>query len=108
MPRLSRPQLITAYAPEVDQEGHRSGPASEGVEHQLIQMDNFAKGIYDLLEERNLTEIVDVIFVSDHGMTSTHNERLVFLDDILGKDGFEGIEHNEGLFFISPVLGIIS
>lgn len=59
-------------------------------------MDEFAKGVFDLLQERNLTQLVDVIFVSDHGMTSTDNERLVFLDDILGEEGFAGIEHNEG------------
>lgn len=69
LPLTSRPHLITAYAPEVDQEGHRSGPHSHQVEQTLSSMDNFAKEVYELLEERNLTEIVDVIFVSDHGMT---------------------------------------
>ncbi|KAM0750332.1 Phosphodiest-domain-containing protein [Meredithblackwellia eburnea MCA 4105] len=95
-PRATRPHLITAYAPEVDQEGHRSGPHSHKVEKTLSEMDDFAKSILEMLDQRNLTEIVDVLFVSDHGMTDTHNERLVFLDDILGEEGFAGIEHNEG------------
>lgn len=69
LPLTTRPHLITAYAPEVDQEGHRSGPHSHKVEQTLGSMDNFAREVYELLEERNLTEIVDVIFVSDHGMT---------------------------------------
>lgn len=69
MPFTHRPHLITAYAPEVDQEGHRSGPHSHRVEESLSAMDDFAKEVYELLEARNLTEVVDVIFVSDHGMT---------------------------------------
>lgn len=126
-PRATRPHLITAYAPEVDQEGHRSGPYSGGVEQTLKDMDLFAKDLVAVLEARNLTDVVDVIFVSDHGMTGaffssnrgrmrtpaeesgeadTHNERLVFLDDILGREGFEGIESNEGtpFSFVSPLI----
>ncbi|KAK4056973.1 hypothetical protein OIO90_001873 [Microbotryomycetes sp. JL221] len=96
LPLSKRPQLINAYAPEVDQQGHATGPHSHEVQDTMSKMDLFAKDIINLLEERNLTRIVDVIFVSDHGMTKTANERLVFLDDILGKEGFEGIERNEG------------
>lgn len=32
----------------------------------------------------------------------THNERLVFLDDILGEEGWNGIERNEGAFYLLP------
>lgn len=96
LPLSKRPHLINAYAPEVDQQGHRTGPHSHEVERELKQMDDFAKRVFDGLAQRNLTDIVDVIFVSDHGMTDTHNERLVFLDDILGKEGFEGIASQEG------------
>ena len=68
MPFSLRPHLITAYAPEVDQEGHRTGPHSHELEDTLTTMDEFAKEVYDLLEQRNLTQVVDVVFVSDHGM----------------------------------------
>lgn len=30
------------------------------------------------------------------GMTSTANERLIFLDDILGQEAYEAIEHRDG------------
>jgi len=96
LPLAKRPHLINAYAPEVDQQGHRTGPHSHQVEKELMQMDDFAKRIWEGLDHRNLTDIIDVVFVSDHGMTDTHNERLVFLDDILGKEGFAGIQSQEG------------
>jgi predicted AlkP superfamily pyrophosphatase or phosphodiesterase len=81
---------------QVDQQGHATGPASEEVKDKLRYVDDFAKSIYDMLLGRNLTEIVDVIFVSDHGMTQTANERLAYLDEVLGEDGFAGIAHKEG------------
>lgn len=61
-------------------------------------MDAFAKDLHSAIVERNLSHVVDVIVVSDHGMTSTSNERLVYLDDVLGEDGFKAIEHKEGKF----------
>lgn len=35
------------------------------------------------------------------GMTSTSNERIIYLDDILGDDGVEAIEHKDGMSFPS-------
>lgn len=69
LPLKSRPHLITAYAPEVDQEGHRTGPHSAAINETLLEMDAFAAGLFSEIEKRNLTDVVDVIFVSDHGMT---------------------------------------
>ncbi|GAA5991727.1 hypothetical protein JCM10908_001113 [Rhodotorula pacifica] len=96
MPYSKRPHLMAVYAPEVDQAGHRSGPHSHPVDKTLREMDSFVKGISELIDKRNLTEIVDVIVVSDHGMAATSDDRLIFLDDILGEDGFKAITHNEG------------
>lgn len=44
---------------------------------------------------------------ADQDRADTHNERLIFLDDILGKEGFEGISSNEGpslLLFLPSLL----
>jgi predicted AlkP superfamily pyrophosphatase or phosphodiesterase len=62
LPLDERPRLITAYVPEVDQEGHRTGPSSSQVGKRLEYVDRFAKSVYDTLAERNLDGIVDVIF----------------------------------------------
>lgn len=67
----------------------------------LREVDVFAKDIHDSLAARNLTDIVDVVFVSDHGMTDTSHPELIYVDDILG-DGFKMIEHEDGLFNFSP------
>lgn len=51
--------------------------------------------LHDSLVARNLTEIVDIVFVSDHGMTDTSHPEHVYMDDILG-EGFKLIEHLDG------------
>ena len=59
-------------------------------------VDTFAKNLHIQLEARNLTDIVDIIFVSDHGMTDTSHPDLVYLDEILGAEGYSYIEHEDG------------
>ncbi|OBZ68889.1 hypothetical protein A0H81_11168 [Grifola frondosa] len=104
---------VEAYEPSLDQAGHAAGPKSKlvNVRHSslihhnthirnakqkvLKQVDRFAKDLHTSLEARNLTDIFDVVFVSDHGMTDTSSPELIFIDDILG-EGFDMIEHEDG------------
>ncbi|EMD40100.1 hypothetical protein CERSUDRAFT_122188 [Gelatoporia subvermispora B] len=95
LPLSERPQLIMAYEPSLDQAGHLAGPASELVNRVLKSVDVFARDLHDELEARNLTNIVDIVFVSDHGMTDTSHPEHVYMDDILG-DGFTKIAHEDG------------
>ena len=97
-----------AYEPSVDSAGHENGPMSPQVnvrlsamfihaphvlmsppscsQEALAKVDVFARDLYHSLLSRNLSQIVDVIFVSDHGMSDTSEVELVYLDgdDILG------------------------
>ena len=74
----------------------------------LSYVDGFAKDLHSALVARNLTEIVDVIFVSDHGMTDTSHPEMVYLDDILGDDGIASMEHVDGAsaFILSKSLTV--
>jgi predicted AlkP superfamily pyrophosphatase or phosphodiesterase len=67
----------------------------------LRAVDIFAKDLHTALKDRNLTDIVDVVFVSDHGMTDTSHPELIYMDDILG-DGFNKIEHEDGISLPTP------
>ncbi|CEQ40678.1 SPOSA6832_02317 [Sporobolomyces salmonicolor] len=100
MPYHKRPHLMTVYLPEVDVAGHRTGPDSKGVNKTLSAMDEFARQVMELVDSRGLGEVVNVVVVGDHGMTDTNNDRLVFLDEILGEQGFAAVERNEGLPFL--------
>ncbi|GFZ43401.1 hypothetical protein JCM24511_01121 [Saitozyma sp. JCM 24511] len=95
LPLDERPEFIASYFPDVDQAGHAGGPDSDLVEKALTRVDDMVGQLLAGLKERNLGAIVDLVVVSDHGMASTANERVVYLDDVLG-DGFDEIEHRDG------------
>jgi predicted AlkP superfamily pyrophosphatase or phosphodiesterase len=78
-----RPQLIAAYVPNVDGDGHRYGPNSTEIRKTISSVDNMLGGILKGLQERNLTNIVNVVVVSDHGMATTDVSRLIQLEDLV-------------------------
>ncbi|KAF9646033.1 Phosphodiest-domain-containing protein [Thelephora ganbajun] len=96
LPLETRPQFISAYEPSVDIAGHNTGPYSQLVNDTLMTVDLFAKDLRDALKTRNLTEIINVVFVSDHGMADTSHPEWVYIDDYLGKRALEFIEHEDG------------
>ncbi|ORX35480.1 alkaline-phosphatase-like protein [Kockovaella imperatae] len=96
MPIEKRPRLIFGYMPEVDQFGHLGGPNSVDVEKALQMVDQAIGRLLNGLKERNLENIVNLIVLSDHGMSETSNDRMIFLDDVLGKEGFEAIQWRDG------------
>ncbi|KAF8139188.1 alkaline-phosphatase-like protein [Mycena galopus ATCC 62051] len=102
LPFEERPQLLMAYEPSLDQAGHKAGPYSALVNKTLSQVDVFAKDLHTALQQRNLSSIVDVVFVSDHGMTDTSHPQHIYMDDILGAAGYAALEHEDGW----PAMGL--
>ncbi|KAL8387426.1 hypothetical protein RB595_009911 [Gaeumannomyces hyphopodioides] len=98
-PEEMRPQLIAAYVPNVDSDGHTFGPNSTEIRKTIKDVDNMLDQIFQGLEKRNLTSIVNVIVVSDHGMATTDAARLIQLDDIVD---LSKVEHVDGW----PLVGL--
>lgn len=88
-----RPQLIAAYVPNVDADGHLFGPNSTEIRQTIMNVDAMLEGIFQGLQERNLTNIVNVVVVSDHGMATTSTDRLMQLEDLIDIDK---ISHTDG------------
>ncbi|QSZ37155.1 hypothetical protein DSL72_009249 [Monilinia vaccinii-corymbosi] len=88
-----RPQLIAAYVPNVDQDGHLYGPNSTEIRTTISEVDTMLDQLFQGLEARNLTNIVNVVIVSDHGMATTDTNRLIQLEDIVDTSL---IEHTDG------------
>jgi predicted AlkP superfamily pyrophosphatase or phosphodiesterase len=78
-----RPQLIAAYVPNVDGDGHRFGPNSTEIMRTIASADAMLGEILQGLHARNLTKIVNVVVVSDHGMATTDVSRLIQLEDLV-------------------------
>lgn len=59
----------------------------------IAEVDGMLASLFSGIEARNLTEIVNVVVVSDHGMATTDTTRLIQLDDLLD---LNEIEHTDG------------
>ncbi|RMZ86580.1 hypothetical protein DV736_g6195, partial [Chaetothyriales sp. CBS 134916] len=78
-----RPQLLLAYVPDVDSDGHLYGPNSTEIRATIADVDSMLTLLVEGLLTRNLTEIVNLVVVSDHGMATTSTNRLIQLDNII-------------------------
>ncbi|KAF2270588.1 Phosphodiest-domain-containing protein [Lojkania enalia] len=87
-----RPQLIAAYVPNVDGDGHKYGPNSTEIRQTTSNADTMLKSILAGLQERNLTEIINVVVVSDHGMATTDIKRMIQLEDLIDPSKIEHID----------------
>jgi predicted AlkP superfamily pyrophosphatase or phosphodiesterase len=87
-----RPQFIAAYVPDVDRDGHKFGPNSTEIRTTISRADSMIAALMLGLDQRNLTDVVNIVVVSDHGMASTATERLIQLDDLIDYDLIEHID----------------
>ena len=87
-----RPQFIATYVPNVDADGHLYGPNSTEVSQTVSDVDAMLGDIFQGLKDRNLTDIVNVVVVSDHGMATTSSDRLIQFDELLDPDLIEHID----------------
>ena len=89
----TRPQLIAAYVPNVDADGHKYGPNSTEIRKTIADVDEMLHQLFVGIDNRNLSNIVNIVVVSDHGMATTSTDRLVQLDDLID---LSLVEHIDG------------
>jgi predicted AlkP superfamily pyrophosphatase or phosphodiesterase len=90
--RSPRPQLMVAYVPNVDGDGHKYGPNSTQVRSTIAEVDAMLGKLFAGLESRNLSDIVNIVIVSDHGMATTDTSRLIQLEDLVDVSLIEHID----------------
>ncbi|KAK3713491.1 hypothetical protein LTR37_008449 [Vermiconidia calcicola] len=87
-----RPQFMAAYVPNVDADGHMYGPNSTFIRSTIAEVDGMLGSLFRGIDERNLTDIVNVVVVSDHGMATTSTKRLIQLEDLVDTSQIEHID----------------
>ncbi|KAI9283227.1 alkaline-phosphatase-like protein [Sporodiniella umbellata] len=102
LPVEDRPQFIGLYVPQIDQAGHRYGPYANETIKELKRADASIGRMLEGIKQRNLTHIVNTVVVSDHGMSETDKDRLIFYDTYLTQEESSLIWKLED----SPILGI--
>ncbi|KAF9929212.1 hypothetical protein FBU30_001772 [Linnemannia zychae] len=83
LPREERPTLMAAYISEIDNAGHHSGPDSKRTQRALGEVDAALGLFLDGLRARNLDKVINVMLVSDHGMSYVTSEKCIYYDDYI-------------------------
>eukprot|EP00009_Paramoeba_aestuarina_P013570 CAMPEP_0201527092 /NCGR_PEP_ID=MMETSP0161_2-20130828/33959_1 /ASSEMBLY_ACC=CAM_ASM_000251 /TAXON_ID=180227 /ORGANISM="Neoparamoeba aestuarina, Strain SoJaBio B1-5/56/2" /LENGTH=470 /DNA_ID=CAMNT_0047927755 /DNA_START=93 /DNA_END=1505 /DNA_ORIENTATION=- len=82
LPYDERPTVLTLYFEEPDTTEHRYGPDnSTEVDPVLTRVDNTLAYLFEQMEEAGVYDKVDVVVVSDHGMTETPPDKIRFVED---------------------------
>lgn len=84
-----RPSLITLYFEQVDDAGHRHGPLAAETAQAVAEVDAVLGRLVDGLESLDLLDRVNLVVVSDHGMTEIAAERVIVLEDLIDLAGVE-------------------
>uniref|UniRef100_A0A7V2ZIR2 Alkaline phosphatase family protein n=1 Tax=Ignavibacterium album TaxID=591197 RepID=A0A7V2ZIR2_9BACT len=82
LPYSERPKFITLYYDLTDSEGHRYGPNSPQVNAAISRLDSLIGILFNKLDEIKLRDSVNIIIVSDHGMTEISKDRYVNIEEI--------------------------
>ena len=81
LPVAQRPVITTFYLEETNSAGHKFGPDSPEIAATVKLLDGHIGQIEDRLKAAGLA--VNLVIVSDHGMTNISTDRVIILDDYL-------------------------
>jgi predicted AlkP superfamily pyrophosphatase or phosphodiesterase len=102
LPVAARPTLLTVYISDVDGAGHDHGPNSPEVADAVRRVDRYLDRLLRGLSRRKLQDLVNIVIVSDHGMSDADTSRVVVLDDYLPLDGIDIIDLNPTIGMFPP------
>ena len=103
-PEGQRPSFLTLYFSETDHVGHDYGPDSPEMAEALRHVDASLGLLEAGLRELRLLDRTTLVVVSDHGMASLSDRRVVFLDDYLDLSRVDVVEWGE-LVQLRPRIG---
>jgi len=89
LPPAQRPRLLTLYLEQYDVAAHASGTRSQPAMQALAVVDAGLARLRDGLRARGLDDDVDLIVLSDHGMSDVRNEDVRYLDDLVPADAMD-------------------
>jgi predicted AlkP superfamily pyrophosphatase or phosphodiesterase len=83
LPADRQPAIITLYFSDVDTAGHAHGPDSAEVNRAAAHLDRMLGDLIDGVRRLNLMDRLNVVVVSDHGMSQLSDQRVIYLDDYI-------------------------
>ncbi len=86
LPLDKRPRFITLYFDIVDTYGHKYGPFSEETNKAVYLVDSVLGYLMNGIKELSLTDSVNLIVVSDHGMTNINSQNVINIEEIISNE----------------------
>ena len=84
-PEINRPRLVLLYFSEPDHTGHVHGANRVKIIESVIEMDQLLGYLIAQLEHLDIYSKLNLLVVSDHGMSDVSAERLIILDDYVSQ-----------------------
>ena len=81
-----RPTFLASYFSTVDSAGHSYGPDAQETIDTITEVDNAIGDLLAGLESRGILDEVNIMIVSDHGMTETPDSKYINIADYLNLD----------------------
>lgn len=92
--------LVLAYFDEPDTQSHLTGPFSSQVMHQVRNLDSVVGYLIMKLKQLKLYHEINLIILSDHGMSEITDLRVIALNDFIPRDYYR-------MYGASPIWNII-
>ena len=89
-----RPELIMAYLNEPDKSGHTVGPHHIKTQKNVMMVYSLLKYLYEGIQFLGLANEVNLIVLSDHGMTWVDKTHVINVAEYLEKGWFLSIQGN--------------
>ena len=80
--------LVSVWLQLYSRLGHEFGPRGRRTKQAIRDIDDIINDLYDEIEERKMSDDLNVVIVSDHGMiskegiTAIHIERVIDFNDV--------------------------
>jgi predicted AlkP superfamily pyrophosphatase or phosphodiesterase len=91
LPEDIRPHLTLLYFSEPDHTGHGFGPNSSETIEVVEEMDEILGYLLEGLKSLDIANEINLIVLSDHGMTEVSIDRTIIVDDYISMDDFHTV-----------------
>ena len=84
-----RPHLVLLYFSDVDDTTHRHGPDAPNTASAVASVNGALQRLMDSIAVSPLRDSVNLVLVSDHGMTATTSTQVIVVSDLLMRAGVD-------------------
>ncbi len=98
LPEEKRPHLIMWYIQEPDSKGHDVGPNHPETIETVEYLDSLVGVFYAKINALTISDEINVIITSDHGMGEISDQRVIYLDHYIPKEWCHNIDGNNPVY----------